>query len=67
MSRLITDLDNYKEMLQKTESRLGKRVKDLTAQLNTKVNIQVALKSDKIYIFDLFSKSPRKLRTYESL
>ncbi|KAJ2960080.1 hypothetical protein NQZ79_g4469 [Umbelopsis isabellina] len=36
MTRLITDLDNYKEMLQKTESRLGKKVKDLTTQLNTK-------------------------------
>ncbi|CAM0141975.1 hypothetical protein VKS41_004322 [Umbelopsis sp. WA50703] len=53
MSRLITDLDNYKEMLQKTESRLGKRVKDLTAQLNTKSaeieNIRESLKKYEDY------------------
>ncbi|GAB5590301.1 hypothetical protein Unana1_05201 [Umbelopsis nana] len=38
MTRLISDLDNYKDVLQKTEARLGKRIKDLTAQLNTKTS-----------------------------
>lgn len=37
MTRLITDLDNYKDVLQKTEARLGKKIKELTAQVNAKV------------------------------
>ncbi|CAO3673464.1 unnamed protein product [Umbelopsis vinacea] len=36
MTRLITDLDNYKDVLQKTEARLGKKIKELTAQVNAK-------------------------------
>ncbi|KAG2174308.1 hypothetical protein INT43_004331 [Umbelopsis isabellina] len=53
MTRLITDLDNYKEMLQKTEARLGKKVKDLTTQLSTKSaeieNIRESLKKYEDY------------------
>lgn len=37
MTRLIIDLDNYKDVLQKTEARLGKKIKELTAQVNAKV------------------------------
>ncbi|KAI9288837.1 CASP C terminal-domain-containing protein [Umbelopsis sp. AD052] len=36
MTRLITDLGNYKDVLQKTETRLGKKIKDLTTQLSAK-------------------------------
>ncbi|KAH8554201.1 CASP C terminal-domain-containing protein [Umbelopsis sp. PMI_123] len=36
MTRLISDLENYKDVLQKTEARLGKKIKDLTTQLTAK-------------------------------
>jgi hypothetical protein len=40
MTRLISDLENYKDVLQKTEARLGKKIKDLTTQLTAKVSSQ---------------------------
>jgi homeobox protein cut-like len=41
MTRLITDLGNYKDVLQKTETRLGKKIKDLTTQLTAKVSYNI--------------------------
>lgn len=41
MTRLINDLENYKDVLQKTETRLGKKIKDLSTQLTAKVSYNV--------------------------
>lgn len=38
ISKLINDVDTYKDLLQKTETRLSKRVKELSSEVKSLVS-----------------------------
>lgn len=38
ISKLIKDVDTYKDLLQKTETRLSKRVKELSSEVKSLVS-----------------------------
>lgn len=47
ISKLIKDVDTYKDLLQKTETRLSKRVKELSSEVKSLV-------SDGMEVFDTY-------------
>ncbi|KAI9312004.1 CASP C terminal-domain-containing protein [Dichotomocladium elegans] len=56
ISKLMKDVDMYKDLLQKTESRLSKKIKELSSEINEKETL-----SKKLQGFDDYDEIKREL------
>ncbi|CDS06133.1 hypothetical protein LRAMOSA08661 [Lichtheimia ramosa] len=61
ISKLIKDVDTYKDLLQKTETRLSKRVKELSSEVKS-LNEEKEMLSKKLQGFDDYDEIKRELQ-----
>lgn len=60
LSKLIKDVDTYKDLLQKTETRLSKRIKELSGEVKTLTEQKESL-TNKLRDFDDYDEIKREL------
>lgn len=60
-TKLIKDVETYKDMLQKTETRLSKKIKELNADISTLTEEKNTLKT-KLKGYDDYDEIKRELQ-----